>query len=321
MTELHALNQPVATVVITTKNRKEDLLTAVRSALAQSVPVEVLIIDDGSTDGTAETVRAQFPQVALHRFETSEGYIRQRNRGIALASTNIIFSIDDDAEFSTPHVVAQTLAEFSDPRICAVAVPFINVNQDHTLRQRAPDPQAICLADQYIGTAHALRRDVFLACGGYRAYLVHQGEELDYCIRALERGYVVRLGTADPIHHFESPRRSFFRMDVYGRRNDILFCWHNIPWRYFPLRLAVVTLLGIRHGFRSGRPLNHLRGLLYGYGAILRFFRHRRPVSAAAYRLSRRLRGKDLTLPAIAAELPQLRETGRAAGELSSADD
>ena len=44
---------PVASVVITTRNRCDELVDAVRSALNQSVPVEVLVIDDGSTDGTA----------------------------------------------------------------------------------------------------------------------------------------------------------------------------------------------------------------------------------------------------------------------------
>jgi glycosyltransferase involved in cell wall biosynthesis len=287
-------------VVITTKNRCDDLLKAIRSALGQSVPVEVLVVDDGSTDGTAEAVRAQFPQVALHHVETSEGYIRQRNRGAALASTDVIFSIDDDAEFSTPHVVAQTLREFSDPRICAVAIPFINVRQDQTVRQRAPDERAVYLTEQYIGTAHALRRALFLAAGGYRAHLFHQGEEFDYCIRALDRGYVVRLGRSDPIHHYESPRRSFVRMDLYGRRNDVLFCWHNVPWCYLPWRLFVVTLLGLLHGIHVRRPWRMLQGLLMGYAAIPRYWCRRAPVKVATYRLSRRLRKHSLSL----ADLP-----------------
>ena len=45
-----------ATVVITTKNRREDLLKAVASAWSQTARPEVLVIDDGSTDGTSEAV-------------------------------------------------------------------------------------------------------------------------------------------------------------------------------------------------------------------------------------------------------------------------
>jgi glycosyltransferase involved in cell wall biosynthesis len=297
---------PPATVVITTKNRKDSLRVALESCVRQNVEIEILVIDDGSDDGTAEMVKADFPTVRLERFEKSAGLIVRRTQGATLAKGEIIFSMDDDAAFSTPDIVRQTLAEFSDPRIGAVAIPFINVNQDDVVRQRAPEKEKIYVADQYIGTAHALRRDVFVKLTGYRAQLFHQGEELDYCIRALNNGYVVRLGSADPIHHFESPRRSFKRMDIYGRRNDILFIWHNVPLLYVPLRLAAVTFLGLRHGFRVRRPWNNFVGLVRGYGAIFRFFFKRKPVKRATYRLCRRLGKARLKLDDIQSQLPPL---------------
>src|SRR5258705_639728 len=115
---------PRATVLICTKNRKEDLRTGIASAISQTVKPEVLVLDDGSTDGTPDLIRSEFPQVNLHRFEESQGYILRRNQGTALASGSIVFSIDDDAIFSSPHVVEQTLADFEHPRIGAVAIPF-----------------------------------------------------------------------------------------------------------------------------------------------------------------------------------------------------
>lgn len=279
-----------AAVVITTKNRKEELRGAIESALKQSVPVEVLVIDDGSTDGTPDLVRDLFPQVQLHRSEQSSGYILQRNRGADLASAPVVFSIDDDAVFSTPRVVEQTLAEFDHQRVGAVAIPFINVKQDEIVRQRAPDAAKLWVTSSYIGTAHALRRDVFRAVGGYRAHLIHQGEESDYCVRMLAAGYVVRMGLADPIHHFESPRRDFRRMDLYGRRNDVLYVWHNVPLRSLPVHLVGTTLNGMAFGMRCGRFWRHTRGLVNGYGALLKFFGERKPVSSETYRLSRMLK-------------------------------
>src|SRR5271170_7046039 len=91
-----------ATVIITTKNRKDDLRKAVASALTQDARPRVLVIDDGSTDGTSEMIRGEFPTVQLERAEQSRGLIVQRNRGAALAQTPLIVSIDDDAVFSTP---------------------------------------------------------------------------------------------------------------------------------------------------------------------------------------------------------------------------
>ena len=166
-----------ATVVITTKNRREDLLKAVASVLFQTARPEVLVIDDGSIDGTSEAVAREFPSVRLHRSEQSLGYIAQRNRGAEMARNPIVFSIDDDAVFSSPLVVEQTLREFENLQIGAVAIPFIDVNRSSAVMQKAPRADSIFAAYSFIGTAHALRREVFLRLGGYRDALVHQGEE------------------------------------------------------------------------------------------------------------------------------------------------
>src|ERR1700693_3169979 len=101
-----------ATVIITTKNRKDDLRKAGASALLQDARPRVLVVDDGSTDGTSDMIRAEFPTVQFERVEQSRGYIVQRNRGASLAQTPFIISIDDDAVFSSPQVVSQTIAEF-----------------------------------------------------------------------------------------------------------------------------------------------------------------------------------------------------------------
>jgi GT2 family glycosyltransferase len=279
-----------ATVVITTKNRKEELAGAVASALEQDAKPQVLVIDDGSTDGTSELIKERFPQVRLDRVENSLGLIAQRNRGAAMADTPIIFSIDDDAVFSSPTVVSKTLAELEQPRVGAVAIPFINVNQDNRVRQRAPDKKGVYVVSSYIGTAHALRRELFLKLGGYRQFLFHQGEEEDYCIRMLAAGYVVRLGASEPIHHMESPRRDRRRMDFYGRRNNILFAWYNVPMPIFPVHLAGTTLNGLRHAFASRRFVKMFQGLASGYLQIASQWGERKPVSAAVYKLDRYLR-------------------------------
>jgi glycosyltransferase involved in cell wall biosynthesis len=283
--------QPLsASVVITTKNRKEELRNAIKSALAQTISLEVLVIDDGSTDGTAAMVRSEFPTVRLDRSEASVGYIVQRNRAARLADGDIIFSLDDDAVFASSHTVVQTLQEFSHPQVGAVAIPYLEPHKSPMVHQQAPSYDGIFITDDFIGTAHALRKDVFLQLGGYRESLVHQGEEMDFCIRMLAAAYVVRLGRADAIHHLESPRRDFRRMDFYGRRNDILFAWHNVPWLHLPLHLLGTTLNGFVAAGRAGRHLKMLQGIASGYVGCFRRWNERQPVSAKVYRLQRTLK-------------------------------
>jgi glycosyltransferase involved in cell wall biosynthesis len=279
-----------ASVVITTKNRRDELRVALRSAVDQTIQPEVIVMDDGSTDGTLDMVRKEFPKARLHHFEESCGYIVRRNEAARLAKSEVIFSIDDDAEFSTPQTVEQTLVEFVFPRVAAIAIPYCDVNKDRVVRQKAPDRSRVWVTDRYIGTAHAVRREVFLKLGGYRENFVHQGEEGDFCLRMLNAGFVTGLGNAGPIHHFESPRRDFRRMDYFGRRNDLLFAWHNVPAQYLPAHLAATTFRGLLLGLKLRRPRYMTRGVCAGYLGCLRFWAERAPVKSQTYLLHRELK-------------------------------
>ncbi|MDP3719090.1 MAG: glycosyltransferase family A protein [Acidobacteriota bacterium] len=276
-----------ASVVITTKNRRDELRAALRSAVEQTATPEVLVIDDGSSDGTPEMVTAEFPGVRLVRHDDSLGYIVRRNEGARLATGAIVCSIDDDAAFSTPDVVRQALGDFASERIAAVAIPYIDIHTDPRVCQAAPDAQTVYVTDRYKGTAYAVRRDVFVRLGGYREHLFHQGEEGDFCIRLLAAGYVVRLGNAAPIHHAESPKRDFQRMDFYGVRNAVLFAWQNVPAPLVLIHLPVVVLRCLAHTWNPGRLRTRIAGVLTG----IRLFASvpREPVPAWTYRLWRAL--------------------------------
>jgi glycosyltransferase involved in cell wall biosynthesis len=281
--------EPAATVVIVTKDRRDDALRAVGSAVAQQPQPEVLVVDDGSTDDTADAVLRTFPDVRVERHEQSEGLIVRRNEAAELASAPIIVSIDDDAVFTSERVVAQTVAEFDEPGIGAVAMPYVDVPQGEHVLQRAPGDNGTYVTHRFRGTAHALRRDVFLSLGGYRGELFQQAEEPDFCLRLLDKGFLVRLGRADPVRHLASPRRNLDRIWFYECRNDILFAWHNVPMPDLVVQLAKTTVHMLWLGRGVGRTGLFARGLRAGYATALRQRSSRDPVRRPAWRLYKRL--------------------------------
>lgn len=296
---------PLATVVIATKDRREALRTALASAVAQEGEVEVLVLDDGSTDGTAEMVAADFPQARVARFETSAGLVVRRNEAARLATGEVLVSIDDDAVFTTPRVVAQTIADFDRPQIGAVAIPYVDVLRAPDEHQRAPDPDACWVTATFRGTAYAVRRELFLRLGGFREVIFQQGEEADFTLRLLDAGFAVRLGRADPIHHFESPQRDMARMARYGRRNEILLCATRYPAPWHVLAAAGYAVRGLRHtdGLTLLRPT--LAGVADGVRTAWRRRAERVPVARGTFALERRLRRQGaVRYDALASESP-----------------
>ncbi len=298
---------PDATVVISTKNRREDLARLLPTVIAQSADCEILVIDDGSTDGTAEMLRTDFPEVRVERSEQSLGYIVQRNRAAELARSTVIVSLDDDAVLPSAQTIEQTLADFDHPRIGAVAIPFVDARPTGDVPlQRAPDRHGRWLTSTYVGTAHAVRRDVFLRVGGYRPSLIHQVEELDFCLRMLALGYVTRVGRADPLLHLESPKRNFSRLLTLTARNELLNGWHNVPMPYLPVRwLKVVATCGLL-ALRWRAPAALARGVWQGARDSYRLRRDRDPVPRGVYMVDHDIRKRGpLRLEQVESRLPQ----------------
>src|SRR6185437_3916030 len=135
---------------------------------------EVVVIDDGSTDGTDAAVRAEFPGVIVARSEQQLGYIVQRNRAVEMSSAPFVFSLDDDAEFVDPQTALATLRVFECARVGAVAIPFINCMKDGRQTRvvpPAPDDSRLWVSNTFIGTAFAVRRETFLKLNGFQGLL------------------------------------------------------------------------------------------------------------------------------------------------------
>ncbi|WP_354699851.1 hypothetical protein DSM112329_00109 [Paraconexibacter sp. AEG42_29] len=297
-----------ATVMISTRDRCSEVSRAVRSALAQTVPVEVIVTDDGSSDGTAAHLEREFPSVRVIREETSKGSLVQRNAMALLATGSVLISLDDDAELPSPRTVEQVLAEFDHPRIAAVGIPFTDAPRPARLEHYAPPSDGHVLTSYFLGCCAALRRDCFNAVGGYDTTLRHSGEEPDMSLRWFARGWVVALGRSDlAIHHVSSARQHEFGVQ-YATRAE----WRNVL-RHVPAR-ALPAQLGRLGGVAGGRSVvrRHPRAVAAGVADALRDRPAREPLEPEVYALwlqleRERRRGAPVTtLEELDARLPPL---------------
>lgn len=117
---------PVVTVVLDTYNHEKFIEDAIRSALGQDFPpsqMEILVVDDGSTDRTPEIVRQFEPQVRLIR-KPNGGQASAINTGIAHATGEIVAFLDGD-DVWLPTKVSRVVEEFhSNPRVVLVYHKF-----------------------------------------------------------------------------------------------------------------------------------------------------------------------------------------------------
>ncbi|MEU2397229.1 glycosyltransferase [Streptomyces pseudogriseolus] len=113
------VTQPV-TVLVPAYNEAKCIENTVTSLMASDHPIEVLVIDDGSTDGTARIVEAMgLPNVRVIR-QLNAGKPAALNRGLANARHDIVVMMDGDTVFE-PSTVRELVQPFADPKVGAVA--------------------------------------------------------------------------------------------------------------------------------------------------------------------------------------------------------
>lgn len=289
-----------ATVLITTKDRWNDLERAIASVLSQSVPVEFLVVDDGSSDGTSEMIREQFPEIKLLRNKQSMGIIAARNHAAHQATTDILFTLDDDATYSDVDVVKRAIQDIQHPRVGAVAIPVVNYIGDQlpmvdpyledTTKRQTED--FLCTFS-YRGCANAVRRGLFLQLGGYEG-TGRQGEEHTYCAKLLSAGYVVRVASHGHVNHYQPAlKRDVSQLVEYHALNGIEFSWNYVPFPQLLLHLPASCWGSVKASIRRRRFWRGMRGLKNGLLGIFLGKYSREPMTRSNYRLMRKMIKND----------------------------
>jgi len=299
---------PGLTVGITTRDRADSLNTCLRSLAAlRSLSPEILVFDDGSNPPAGDQLSSTAAAVRILRDDRSPGYIAGRNRLVREASAPAVLLLDDDARILTREGIEQALAILNaDSRVAAVAFAQAEGDGRPWPTGMQPSPATVpSIAASFIGFAHLVRRDVFLALGGYREDFVYLGEEKDFCVRLLDAGYTTVYLPGARVAHVPDPAgRSRTRYLRFTVRNDCLSAFYNDPfprviWTV-PTRYALYFRMRRAWGIRD--PWGWMwiaRELMRAATGVLS---RRRPVSRATLDRWRRLKASPIpyALPAAA---------------------
>lgn len=175
-------------------NGERYLRESLESILAQTYRLlEVIVIDDGSTDGTA-AVAAQYGERIRYGFQQNTGPAAARNLGLTVARGDFIAFLDAD-DLWHPEKLARQMARFQarpDLDLCVthlqnVWIPELSEEAEHLRNHRLAQP-----LPGYTSVTLLVHRTLFETAGQYNPTLQH-GSDLDWFLRATEHGAVMEL--------------------------------------------------------------------------------------------------------------------------------
>lgn len=286
-------------IIIPTFRRKELVLQLLASIAEQQGAVfEVIVVDDNSSDGTAEAIAARHPNVLVLRGTVNQGPSACRNRGIQIAQGDVVVGFDSDVTLPHPYLIRDIVAAFKDrPTVHGFAFRVLRPDgiNDDTERWWHPRPITESATsefptDYFSGTAFAFRKSFLLQSGLFPALFFQYYEENYVALRLLNSGGVLVYSPhLVVLHHAPIGRQSASRT-FYQPRNQILLALMCFPILYAGFFIA--TRLGYQGwwAIRKKHVSNFARAIISAAKLTPEALANRQPLKRETRRRIRAMR-------------------------------
>lgn len=223
-------------IIILTYNQQQftiDCLTSLGDLLDDE-SIEVILVDNGSSDGTVEAVKRRFPQVTLIENPVNSGVSGGRQLGLSHAGGDVLMFLDNDTVASPQAVrtLHKYITDHRDAGLCGCrlvgadgtvqesykAYPGLGVKIANVLGLKRKkdtfpvDEEGNLLPTYVIGACQLFRREVMEAVGPLDTHIFYGPEDADYCLRIAAHGWkIVYIPTVTITHYFQrATTRSIF---------------------------------------------------------------------------------------------------------------
>lgn len=279
-----------ASVIIVNYNGGPDLARCLRSLQRDGARHEVILVDNASTDGSADEIAASFPEVRLLRSPVNGGFGRGNNLGAAAAAGEVLLFLNPDTVVE-PGWARPLLTALEDPsvglatsKILLLRAPGqVNTfgNEIHctglTLCRGMDAPSNAFSRREEVpavsGAAFAIRRDLFTALGGFDEAFFLYLEDTDLSLRARLAGYRCVAVPESVVYHDYAlrfgPEKTF-----YQERNRYRLLLKTFRWRTLvALAPALILAEAVTWGFVLLRERRRRGNKLRAYLATARSWR------------------------------------------------
>jgi len=290
-------------VVIPNHNGERWLPGVLDSVAAQTAaPVEVLVVDDGSTDGSRALLAERFPHVRVLALAANGGFARAANAGIEAVSAEAVALVNTDVVLAPDWIERAVAALGGAPRAAAVATKLVDLADDTVLYDAGNVLRRDGVCEQrgrfeHDGGRYDAPGEVFSACAGAalyrRAALLGAGgfeerfgtylEDADLGLRLRMAGWRCRWEPRAVARHAGGGSSAALRHGppAWVERNTLLLVARAFPVRWLHL-VAYRQLAWAWNAARAGELRAHLAGVGMALPLLPAFLRERRALRAAA---------------------------------------
>ncbi len=252
--------QPLVGFIVVTHNRRVELMGCLESIRRQNYTnKQIIVVDNGSEDGTGEAVRQHFPEANIVALSDNLGAAAGRNRAIEVTSGSICVLLDDDAYLIDPDATECAVKRLEgDPKLAVISFQVCSASTSLPERRNVPfSHKRIPLEDTpcayFSSCGAAIRKSALCEVGGFWEMLFWGGEELELSYRVLDLGYTMMYAPTIRVAHLHTATaRPKGRWVYSAARNRCWVAVRHLPWLYAGVTTVAwwgyTAITSLRHG-------------------------------------------------------------------------